>query len=251
MTRVAWAHDAGEFLDVEMDQIAWMFALVAAHRWRRFQSGETVRMTAQQAGHRSLGESGRLGDLEARQLAATQRQDACDAQRVDGSGGTLGTRRTILEARSALGAEARQPLVGATLREAESRRHLRDGLLESDDAVDHLGSTHRGQLGFTVRVHAAVVLGSVLISQPHLPKSSPHEQPIGTSHLARAAMSARKPNPRLRASLSLRSEAREQPNTKPAWWNGAQSMTDGGRCGSGVLCAWWWVRAGKVEASEL
>jgi hypothetical protein len=34
-----------------------------------------------------------------------------------------------------------------------------------------------------VRVHAAAVLGEVLISQPHLSKSSPHEQPIGTSHL--------------------------------------------------------------------
>ena len=34
-----------------------------------------------------------------------------------------------------------------------------------------------------MRVHAAVDSGWVLVSHPHLSKSSPHEQPIGTSHL--------------------------------------------------------------------
>jgi hypothetical protein len=56
-------------------------------------------------------------------------------------------------------------------------------LVQIDDAPDHLGSTQGCEFGLTVVVHAAVDSGLVLISQPHLPKSSPHEQPIGTSQL--------------------------------------------------------------------
>lgn len=46
---MAGARDARELFDVEMDEIAGMFTLVAADRWRRFQSRETGRMTAEQA----------------------------------------------------------------------------------------------------------------------------------------------------------------------------------------------------------
>ena len=90
-------------------------------------------------------------------------------------GGRFGARRTIGKAGGALGAEAGQPLAGAALGEAEARRHHRAGLVKIDDARDHLRSTPRGEFGLIGRVPAAVVLGSVLISQPHLPKSSPHE----------------------------------------------------------------------------
>ena len=34
-----------------------------------------------------------------------------------------------------------------------------------------------------MRVHVTVVSGAVLISRPHLSRSSPHVQPIGTSQL--------------------------------------------------------------------
>jgi hypothetical protein len=53
-----------------------------------------------------------------------------------------------------------------------------------------------------VGVHAALVLGLVSISQPHLSKSSPHEQPIGTSQLA-----GRCPNGLHLASPSTRKRA--------------------------------------------
>jgi hypothetical protein len=93
------------------------------------------------------------------------------------------TRRTILETGGPLSAEAGEPLVSAAFRDAEACCDLRHGLVEIDDPRDHLGSTQRGEFGLTVSVHAAVVLGSVLLSQPHLSKSSLHEQPIGTSQL--------------------------------------------------------------------
>ncbi len=133
--------------------------------------------------------------MEGRQLAAAQSQDAGHAQGVEGSGGRFGARRTIGKAGCALGAEAGQPLAGAALGEAEARRRHRAGLVKIDDAMDHLRSTPRGEFGLTGRVPAAVVLGSVLISQPHLPKSSPHEQPIGTSQLGAAANSSVRHSP--------------------------------------------------------
>ena len=171
------------FLKLKVEQIARVLALVAEDGRRRAKREQASGVTVQEARHGSLGELGRASDLEARQPAAAQSQDAGDAQRVGGFGGTFWARRAIGKAGSAFGAEASQPLVGAALGEAEARRHLRDGLVEIDDAMDHLGSTQRGEFGLTVRVHAALVLGLVLISQPHLSKSSPHEQPIGTSHL--------------------------------------------------------------------
>ena len=62
-----------------------------------------------------------------------------------------------------------------------------NGRLEIMDPADHLGSTQRREFGLTVGVHAALVLGSVLLSQPQLSKSSPHEQPIGISQLGMKA----------------------------------------------------------------
>ena len=40
------------------------------------------------------------------------------------------------------------------------------------------------EFGVMVDVHTALDFGLVLVLQPHFPKSSPHEQPIGTSHLS-------------------------------------------------------------------
>ena len=57
-------------------------------------------------------------------------------------------------------------------------------MVEIHDASDHFRSTQSGEFGLTMRVHVTVVSGAVLISRPHLSRSSPHVQPIGTSHLA-------------------------------------------------------------------
>ena len=55
--------------------------------------------------------------------------------------------------------------------------------MEIHDASDHFRSTQSGEFGLTMRVHVTVVSGAVLISRPHLSRSSPHVQPIGTSQL--------------------------------------------------------------------
>ncbi len=48
----------------------------------------------------------------------------------------------------------------------ENPRHLRDGLLEINHAMAHLGSTVRRNFGLTVDVHAMGILGSWLLSNP-------------------------------------------------------------------------------------
>jgi hypothetical protein len=179
----AWADDAGELFDVEMDEIAWERVLVAADGQRRFEGRETSGVTAQQTGDGGFGEFGGARDLEGREFTASQGEDPGHTERVGGSGGTFGTRTTVEETGGALCVEAREPLEDRAHGETEARGDFCDGLLKMEEASDHLGSTHGGQFGVTVTVHAAVDFGLVLISQPHLPKSSPHEQPIGTSHL--------------------------------------------------------------------
>jgi hypothetical protein len=180
----AWADDAGELFDVEMDEFAWESALVAADGQRRFQGAETSGVAAEQTGNGGFGEFGGACDLEGWEFTASQGEDPGHAERVGGSGGTFGTRTTVVEPCEALGVKAREPLEDGAHGKAETRGDCCDGLLAIKEASDHLGSTQRGQFGVTVTVHAAVGFGLVLISQPHLPKSSPHEQPIGTSHLS-------------------------------------------------------------------
>ena len=72
---MAWAHDAGELLDVEMDELAGVCALVAADRRRWRESRELVGVAVEEARDRGFGELDGTGDLEAWELAAAQRQN--------------------------------------------------------------------------------------------------------------------------------------------------------------------------------
>ena len=179
---VAGARDAGELLDVEVEEFAWVGALVALDWRRRGELGEALAVAAQEAGDGGLGELGGAGDLEARELATAQGEHAGDAQWVGGSGGTFGARTAVEETGGPFVPEAGEPLVGAAFRDAEAMSDLGDRLVEIENAPDHLGSTPRGEFGLTVRVHAAVVPGEVLLSQPHLSKSSPHENNLLELH---------------------------------------------------------------------
>ena len=157
-----------------------------------------------------LGDLGRAGDLKAWQLAAAQSQDAGDAQRVDGFWGTFGTRTAITQTGVPLGAEAREPFEDRANRDAQSSGDCGGGLMKIENAMDEFRSTARGELGSTVQVHAALDFGSVLISQPHLSKSSPHEQPIGTSQLGEKT-------PPHRASHQPRCAQKPAPRHLPAF----------------------------------
>lgn len=87
---MAGGFDAGELLDVEVEEIAWVSALVA-HDGRQWgELGQTQAMAAQEARNARFGKLGGAGDLEPRELAAAQGEDASDPERVGGSGGIGG-----------------------------------------------------------------------------------------------------------------------------------------------------------------
>lgn len=44
----AWATEAAQFLDIEVEELAWVSALVTDHRRRRLKSGEAVEAVAAQ-----------------------------------------------------------------------------------------------------------------------------------------------------------------------------------------------------------
>jgi hypothetical protein len=79
---VAEAFDPGELLDVEVEEIAWVRALVAQDRRRWRELSEAEAMAAQETRDRGLRELGRPRDLKAWELAAAQGEHAGDSQRV-------------------------------------------------------------------------------------------------------------------------------------------------------------------------
>jgi hypothetical protein len=85
---VARADDAGEFLDVEVNELAWAGALVALDRWWRGELGEAEAVPAEQTGDGGLGELGSAGDLKAWELSEAQCEHAGDPQRMSGAKGT-------------------------------------------------------------------------------------------------------------------------------------------------------------------
>jgi hypothetical protein len=66
---MAGADDAGELLDVEVDEFPWMSTFIATNGWRRFQRTQARRVPAQAAGDGRLGELGQAGNLEGREFA--------------------------------------------------------------------------------------------------------------------------------------------------------------------------------------
>jgi len=68
------------FLKLEMNEFAGALTLVAADGRRRPESGELAGVAVQQARDGGFGELGHTGNLEARQPAAAQSQDAGDAR---------------------------------------------------------------------------------------------------------------------------------------------------------------------------
>ena len=146
---MAGAFDAGEFLDVEVEQFTRVGAFVTQDRRRRGKLCQAEALPTQKARDGGLGELGGASDLEARQLAPAQGEDAGDAQRVGlarppapscpfrlrgGSGRTFGARGTIRQTGESLGPEAGEPLEGGADRDPETRR----------DRGDLVGGDRRG-----------------------------------------------------------------------------------------------------------
>ncbi len=73
----AWASEAAELLDVEVEEVAWGLAFVAQRRrFGRFERREAIEvMTAQDAGKSGLGDGENHPDLSVRAALAAQSED--------------------------------------------------------------------------------------------------------------------------------------------------------------------------------
>jgi hypothetical protein len=87
---VAGAFDAGQLLDVEVEEFSGVSAFVAedGRRWTELREAEA--MAEEETRDRGFGEPCGASDLEAREPAATQSEHARHPQRMGGSGGTFG-----------------------------------------------------------------------------------------------------------------------------------------------------------------
>jgi hypothetical protein len=72
----AWAAEAAQFLDVEVEEFAWMIAFVANDRGSQFQIGQTLQaVAAEDAGDGGLGDADHGEDLSVGTALATQSDD--------------------------------------------------------------------------------------------------------------------------------------------------------------------------------
>jgi hypothetical protein len=155
---MAWADNAGELLNIEVEEVTRSVTLVTHGGRRRFESGETMEtMAAKNAADGGFRELGKAGDLKARQLVAAEREHASHAERMGGGRRRRRFGRAISQSGQAFGLEASEPLVDGAFGESKSRGDLGDGLVKLKNPMDHLGSTQRGKPGLTMHVHAAVL----------------------------------------------------------------------------------------------
>jgi len=151
----AWASEAAELLDVEVEEVAWRSAFVAQdRRFWRFERREAIKvMTAQDAGKSGLGDGENHPDLSVRAALAAQNEDL--GFELGAGLARLGKRpggmivQALREA-SLLGAG--EPSTNGLLADAESDGSGPQGEAELSVLECHLGSGERSKSGISVHV---------------------------------------------------------------------------------------------------
>ena len=107
---VAWAVEAAELLDIDVDEFAGVLAFVAPHRLGRFERLEAVEPEAPQDTADGRGGDPDLGrDLRAAPTLPAERGDLLDHWRRGRPAQSVRSRRAVLQAFAPLGPEARDP----------------------------------------------------------------------------------------------------------------------------------------------
>lgn len=165
---VADTREAGELLDVEMDQFARPLALIASDRLLGHQRGKASEPHSRQpSGHRGAGKAQPDGDLLAAQpILPTQASCHCPPEPASLIVSGVRAGRAVLKARRPLGPPAGEPLAGRPFADPEAGRHFGDWPAFLDDPPNHLGSTKRRRSRILVRVVHPRALWSVVSQQP-------------------------------------------------------------------------------------
>lgn len=153
---MADAIEAAEFLDVEMDHVAGMVALIAADRLRRIEIAQARQARAPQDAADGGGrELQHLCDLAAGSTFPAQRDGGLDRRWRREPTQAVRPRRAVTQSFSPLGFEAGDPFGHGLHRDAECGGDSRGFLPVLHHPPGHLGSTIRGCAGIRVNVHPA------------------------------------------------------------------------------------------------
>ena len=139
---MASAHNASEFLDVEVEEIAWVEVLVANDWGRMRELSEEQAMAVEDAGDGGLGELSELselseaGDLEGWEFEAKEGEHAGHPQRMGSFEGIFGTRTAVIETLGAFVAEAGGQLTGGAFRDPKVLGDWVDRLVDNNDPPD-------------------------------------------------------------------------------------------------------------------
>jgi hypothetical protein len=150
----AAGRDPAEFLDVDVQQLARVAALVAVGRLRRLKAAELAQADAQQdrrdrrQRHRQTER-----DLRAGHAQLAQQHDHLDEVVGRAMRDRLGCRGAILQAPIALGQVARHPLLTGALANAGGLGRRRQRPTVVDDAQHHDPPTLRAERRVSVNLH--------------------------------------------------------------------------------------------------
>jgi len=151
----AWAGEAAQFLDVEVEEFAGSGALVTARgRFERLESGEAMEaVTAEDARECGLGDGEDHEDLSVGAALAAQGQDAGFELWANFAGLAVRDRGMILEAGLEAGLlRALEPAADGLFADAVKHRRGASGKTEGDEFSGHLSSHERSQSGISVHV---------------------------------------------------------------------------------------------------
>ena len=149
----AWAMEAAELLDVEVEEFAGRGAFVAQRRrFGRIERREAIEvMTAQDAGESGLGDGEDHHDLSVGASLAAQSEDLGFELGSGLAGLTMRDRRTIDQASGkAAFFGASQPAADGLFADAESKGGGAQGEVELRVLESHLGSGERSKSGISV-----------------------------------------------------------------------------------------------------
>ena len=152
---VARAHDLAEFLNIEVEELAWELALVAENWWSGIEGAEPSQAVATQETRDGRFGAGALAcDLKAWQTQTAQSEDHSDLRWRRLLGAAPRTRRAITQSLGSFGSETGQPLSCGPFAHGKSRRGVlcREPLFEHGQNKSFSTSGH--QSGISMNVHA-------------------------------------------------------------------------------------------------
>jgi hypothetical protein len=152
--------DASKLLDIEVNELAWVSALVAARRGRRIQQSQAMEaVAAQDARDTRLGEGALACDLKAWHAQAAQGEDDGNLRWWDLPWAAPGAAGAIVQSGSAFSTETGHPFTDRAFAYCKGRRGRLCSKPSVDEGQDKSFSTSRSQSSISMNVHALGLSG--------------------------------------------------------------------------------------------